>query len=171
MPPNIWLLFAQVGPFLLGFLGICVALINQRRQLNAQMFIEFSGRFQEILRMFPTQAWLANYNPSQPMPPSSQEITDCTLYSIQFIADAYHLRKNGLISRKIWLLWERQIKRTLSGRVFQREWEKVAVEFSYDPQFLKYVKTLMRPERLPSSTAVASDALAGESAPGSTGLQ
>ena len=171
MPPNIWLLFAQVGPFVLGFLGIYVALTNQRRQLNAQMFIEFSGRFQEILRMFPTQAWLANHNPSQPMPPSSQEITDCTLYSIQFIADAYHLHKNGLISRKIWLLWERQIKRTLSGRVFQREWEKVAMEFSYDPQFLKYVKTLMSSERTPWSAAAASDALADGPAPGSTALR
>jgi len=121
--------------------------------------------------MFPTQAWLANYNPSQPMPPSSQEITDCTLYSIQFIADAYHLHKNGLISRKIWLLWERQIKRTLSGRVFQREWEKVATEFSYDPQFLKYVKTLMSSERTPWSAAAASDALGDGPAPDSTGLR
>jgi hypothetical protein len=46
--------------------------------LNVQMFIEFSGRFQNILRLFPTQAWLANRNPSQPLPPSSQEFTDCT---------------------------------------------------------------------------------------------
>jgi hypothetical protein len=28
------------------------------------MFIEVSGRFQELLRMFPTEAWLANRNPS-----------------------------------------------------------------------------------------------------------
>jgi hypothetical protein len=42
------------------------------------MFIEVSGRFQELLRMFPTEAWLANRNSSQPLPPPSQQITDCT---------------------------------------------------------------------------------------------
>jgi hypothetical protein len=62
-----------------GSVGIRVALLNQRRQLNAQMFIEFSARFQELLRMFPTDAWLANVNPSRHLPPQSQDVRD---YSI-----------------------------------------------------------------------------------------
>jgi hypothetical protein len=40
----------QMGTLIVGSVGIYVALVNQRRQLNAQMFIEFSGRFQELLR-------------------------------------------------------------------------------------------------------------------------
>src|SRR5271169_6026233 len=119
----------QVGTFVLGSVGIWVALVNQRRQLNAQMFIEFSGRFQQILRLFPTEAWLANRTPSRPLPPSTQELTDCTLYCIQFIADAYYLHKGGYISKRIWKLWEREMKRTLSGPLFEREWEKVAAEY------------------------------------------
>src|SRR5580704_5393740 len=92
----------NVGTIAVGSLGIYVALRNQHRQLNAQMFIAFSGRFQELLRLFPTEAWLANRTPSKPLPPSSQELTDCTLYTIQFIADAYHLHKGGFISKNIW---------------------------------------------------------------------
>src|SRR5580693_6705459 len=84
IPTNALVELGQIGTLVIGSVGICVALINQRRQLNAQMFIEFSGRFQDLLRLFPTEAWLANRNPSQPLPPSSQEIKDCTLYSIQF---------------------------------------------------------------------------------------
>jgi len=144
MQANLFVQLGQVSPLVLGAVGIWVALLNQRRQLNAQMFVEFSGRFQDILRLFPTEAWLANRNPSQPLPPSSQELTDCTLYSIQFIADAYHLHKGGFISKNIWTLWEREFKRTLSGPVFRREWARVAVEFSDDLQFLKYIDTLMR---------------------------
>ncbi len=71
----------QLGTLVLGSVGVFVALLNQRQQLNAQMFIEFSRRFQELLRLFPTEAWLANHNPSQPIPPSSQELTDCTLFT------------------------------------------------------------------------------------------
>ena len=159
----------EVGTLLIGSIGICVALVNQRRQLNAQMFIEFSGRFQNILRLFPTEAWLANRNPSQPLPEPSQELTDCTLYCMQFISDAYYLHKGAYISKQIWRLWEREIQRTLSGPVFQREWMGVAAEFAHDREFLHYIDTLMRckPPRTP--IAALSDPSAGESAPGSTG--
>lgn len=133
----------QWGTLVVGSVGICVALINQRRQLNAQMFIEFSGRFQELLRLFPTDAWLANRDPTQPLPPASQELTDCTLYCLQFIADVYFLHKSGYISKKLWMLWEREIKRTLRGRVFQREWHGVAAEFAASREFLHYITTLM----------------------------
>ncbi len=161
--------FGQVGTLVIGSVGICVALINQRRQLNAQMFIEFSGRFQNILRLFPTEAWLANRNPSQPMPAPSQELTDCTLYCVQFISDAYHLHKGAYISKTIWRLWEREIQRTLSGPVFQREWAGVATEFAHDREFLHYIDTLMRGKRPRTLTATLSDPAAGGSAPGSTG--
>src|SRR5271168_2113820 len=139
LPADVWVQFGQAGTLVIGTVGICVALLNQRRQLNAQMFIEFSGRFQDILRLFPTEAWLANRNPFKPLPPPSQELTDCTLYCIQFIADAYHLHKGRYISHNLWVLWEREIKRTLTGPVFQREWAGVAAEFAHDREFLNYI--------------------------------
>jgi hypothetical protein len=150
MPADTFVQLGQVGTLVIGSLGIWVALVNQRRQLNAQMFIEFSGRFQEILRMFPTEAWLANRNPTQPLPPSSQELTVCTLYCLQFIADAYYLHKGAYISKKIWRLWEREIQRTLSGPVFRREWAGVAAEFDHDRQFIQYIDRLMC-RKLPQS--------------------
>jgi hypothetical protein len=133
----------QVGTLVVGSLGILVALRTQSRQLNAQMFIEFSSRFQDLLRLFPTQAWLANRSPSQPLPPSSQELTDCTLYTIQFIADLYFLHEGGYISKNMWKLLEREIKATLSGRVFQREWQGVSAEFAHSKEFVQYVNTMM----------------------------
>ena len=129
----------QWGTLFVGGVGIGVALINQRRQLNAQMFIEFSKRFEELLRLFPTEAWLANRRPGQKLPPPSKEITECTLYCIQFVADVYHLHRAGYISNRLWRLWEREIKRTLKGPLFVREWSTVAVEFSHDKDFLDYM--------------------------------
>jgi len=38
------------------------------------MFVEFSKRFEDLLRLFPTEAWLANRNPAQPLPSSSPEL-------------------------------------------------------------------------------------------------
>ena len=169
MASEILVQLGQVGTLVIGSVGICVALVNQRRQLNAQMFIEFSGRFQNILRLFPTEAWLANRNPSQPLPEPSQELTDCTLYCIQFISDAYYLHKGAYISKQIWRLWEREIQRTLSGPVFQREWEGVAAEFAHDREFLHYINTLMRSKRPRKPTAAPSDPSAAGSVPSSKG--
>jgi len=129
----------QWGTLCVGGVGIGVALINQRRQLNAQMFIEFSKRFEELLRLFPTEAWLANRRSDRELPPPSKEITDCTLYCLQFVADVYHLHKAGYISNRLWSLWEREIKRTLKGPVFVREWNAVEAEFSHDTEFLDYI--------------------------------
>src|SRR5271165_2648800 len=169
MQADIWVQLGQLGTLVIGSVGICVALVNQHRQLNAQMFIEFSGRFQELLRLFPTEAWLANRNPSQPLPPPSQELTDCTLYCIQFIADAYHLHKGAYISKQIWRLWEREIQRTLTGPVFQREWVGVAAEFAHDHEFIHYIDSLMRSKRARTPIVALCDLSDGGSAPGSTG--
>ena len=144
VPADILVQLGQAGTLVLGSLGVWVALQNQRRQLNAQMFIEFSGRFEELLRLFPTDAWLANRNPSRPLPPVSREVTECTLYCLQFIADVYHLQKAGYISKHMWRLWERAIESTLTGPVFQREWERLTPEFAYNREFLQYINRLMR---------------------------
>jgi hypothetical protein len=151
----------QVGTLILGSLGVWVAMFNQRRQLNAQMFIEVSGRFQELLRLFPTEAWLANRNPSQPLPPSSHEITDCTLYCFQLVADVYQVHQGGYISKKLWNAWEREIKHILEGRIFRREWESLAVEFSHNAEFLDYINALMATKPKISAAPAPSDPLAG----------
>jgi hypothetical protein len=139
----------QAGTVVVGSIGVFVALRNQHRQLNAQMFIEFSGRFQDLLRLFPTEVWLANRDSSQPMPPSSKAITDCTFYAVQFIADVYHLHKGGYISTNLWRLWEREIRSTLRGRVFQREWKNLSVEFAHSTEFVSYIDAIMncRPQQ------------------------
>jgi hypothetical protein len=146
LPVDILIQCSQVGTLVLGSLGVWVALQNQQRQLNAQMFITVSGRFQELLRLFPTEAWLANRNVNQPIPPRSQEITDSTLYCLQLIADVYHLRQGRYVSNKLWHAWEREIKHTLEGRIFRREWEWLEIEFSHNDEFLKYINELMKPD-------------------------
>src|SRR3984893_2799870 len=51
MSPNLLVQLGQVGTLVIGSVGIAVALLNQRRQLNAQMFIEFSGSQMTVSEM------------------------------------------------------------------------------------------------------------------------
>ena len=144
---------ASGGTIAIGAVGILVALRNQHRQLNAQMYVEFSGRFQQLLRSFPTEALLANADPSHPMPAPSREVTEYTLYAFQFASDIYYLHQCGYLSANLWKLWDRAIKKTLSGRVFRREWETLSADFIYSPHFVEYINTTMdsTPPRLKSA--------------------
>ena len=140
------------GTIAVGAIGIFIALRNHHRQLNAQMYVEFSARFQELLRSFPTDAWLANADSSQPLPAPNREVTECTLYVMQFLADIYYLHKGKYLSANLWKLWERGIKKTLGGRVFRREWETLSTEFAYSPDFVEYINTTMRSTELRQGT-------------------
>jgi hypothetical protein len=146
LPLNFLVQISQVGTLILACLGVWVAIITQRRQLNAQLFIEMRGRFQQLLRTFPSEAWLANGNPAHPLPESSREITDCTFYCLQLIADVYQLRRGGYVSARLWNVWEGEIRHTVQGRIFQREWEGLHVEFLHNPDFLSYINLLMTPK-------------------------
>jgi hypothetical protein len=136
-------LFIHFGTLLVGGLGIAVALHNQTRQLKAQTYIEYSRRFEELLRLFPAEAWLANRNPSRPLPPPDREITACTLHCIQFVADVYYMHESGYISRRLWKLCEREMGRTLKGPLFRREWSVIADDFAHDPELFAYLSTLI----------------------------
>lgn len=149
-------LFGSAGTIAVGTIGILVALRNQRRQLHTQMYIELSKGFQEMLRSFPTEAWLANTNPSRPMPSPSREVTECTLYALQFVADVYYLHKGGYLSAHLWKLFERALQRTLGGRIFQREWESLSAEFSYSPEFVHYIDVTIHPKHLPHNSPASS---------------
>ena len=134
----------NAGTILIGGMGIFVALRSEQRQLNAQTFLEVSGRFQELLRLFPTEAWLANRNPAHPIPAPSQEITDCTLYALQFASDVYYLRRGGYIPKRLWSVWERAMRKIVTGPVFRREWPGLAAEFAHTVEFAGYINTALR---------------------------
>ena len=50
---------------------------NKLHGLNAQVF-EFQKRFQELLRLFPTETWLADRDLFKPYAAVRQELSDCT---------------------------------------------------------------------------------------------
>ena len=57
MNSEIFLHLAQIGTILIGLTGVAVTLRSHRRQLHAQMFVEFSSRLHQVLRTLPTHTW------------------------------------------------------------------------------------------------------------------
>src|SRR5580692_1660465 len=101
---------------------------------------------------------------SKPAPaPRTREITDCTFYCFQLISDVYHVHEGKYISKSLWNAWEREIKHILAGRIFRREWEVLALEFSHNDEFLRYINGLMPPDGLIGSVPEPCDPSVAES--------
>ncbi len=134
---------AQFGTILIGFLGLAVALRSHRRQLNAQMFIEFSSRFQYVLGALPAEAWISSGDPARPLPPPSEELTKNCLQWFHLLANLYHLHRKGYISQDLWRPAQLGIKRVLESRLLQREWSVIESAFAYHPDYCRYVQAFI----------------------------
>jgi len=134
-----WIQLAQLSTILVGSLGIAVAMRSHRRQMNAQMFIEFSARFQSVLRAMPTEAWTGD-DGRRALPPPSEEMTRLSLQWFHLIGILYHLHKTGYISRDLWRPSQLGIKRMLEHPLFQREWLAVEPAFSHLPEYCRYIR-------------------------------
>ncbi len=135
-----FLQIAQLSTILIGFLGVAVTLRSHRRQMHAQMFIEFSARFHDVLRTLPSQTWTGA---DEPVPPPTEDLTRSCLQCFHVIAEVYLLYRRGYISQDLWRPWERGMRRTMQTPLMQREWLAVEGAFSHVPELRRYMRALV----------------------------
>ncbi|HXK03398.1 MAG TPA: hypothetical protein VMS37_13410 [Verrucomicrobiae bacterium] len=136
----------QVVPactILIGFLGVAVSLRSHRRQMYAQMYIEFSARFHDVLRTLPAQFWMSPGAEGQQMPPRNEELTKCCVQCFHIIADLYYLNRGGYITPGLWRPWRRAIKRAMQRPIMKREWLAVESNFDHDPDLCRFMRLLI----------------------------
>jgi len=143
MSSQTFLQCAQLCTILVGSLGVAVALRSHRRQMHAQMYIEFSSRLNALLRRLPAQTWMANTGVADEIPPRSEDLTKACFESLHIIADLYHLHQHGYVAPELWQSWRRGIKRALHGPVLQREWFVIEAAFDHNPEFCIFVRRMM----------------------------
>jgi hypothetical protein len=141
MTTDTWIQFAQLSTILVGSLGIAVAMRSHRRQINAQMFIEFSARFQHVLQTMPVDAWIPNGR--QTLPARSEDLTMSSLQLFHLVANLFHLQKHGYISRDLWRPAQLAIKQMLQDQLFQREWFALEPAFHHTPDYCRYVRRII----------------------------
>ena len=112
---------------------------SYNRQMTAQVFIEYTKRFDEIMQSFPPNAWGARLNSGESTPEDSNEISASALRYLNLCAEEYFLYKSGYLSKHVWGIWEAELKRTLRTPLYIREWKRLGNEFQAYPDFLSYV--------------------------------
>jgi hypothetical protein len=121
------------------FAGLLVAIFVYKRQTNAQIFMEYTRRYEEVMGGLPSHARTARTNSGAVVPPSSDELTYQMLRYLNLCSEEFYLRKRGYLAAEIWGIWEGELRRTLATPLLRREWTTLRQEFASYPEFQRYV--------------------------------
>jgi hypothetical protein len=133
---------AQVGTSISILLGVVTFVFGVRvykRQMNAQLFVEYTGRFEEIMKSFPENSWTARLNAAN-LPDPSEALSLSVLKHLNLCSEEFYLFKRRYLSADVWRIWEGEIKRTLATPLFVREWRTLKTEFASYPEFRSFVE-------------------------------
>jgi hypothetical protein len=119
-------------------------IISYRNQMHAQLFLEFTKRFEEVMQSFPKSAWSARLDIEGKPPAKSKELSLSVLRYLNLCGEEYYLYKKGWLNKGIWKIWEGELIRTLRTPLFIREWEALSSEFEAYPAFKKYVDSIQQ---------------------------
>jgi hypothetical protein len=147
--------YGSLWTLILGVVSLAFAVRNYRRQVNAQIFFEIAGRYQDLLRSFPLQEWVTRFNSNDEAPLSTPEVTSGVLRYLATVHFAFILHDLRYLSKDLWKLLQAEHYRTLATPLFVREWNTLRAEFSFFPTFLGYVDSVQRgPARLDPDPAI-----------------
>lgn len=119
------------------------ATIN-RKQMNMQIFLTYTDRFDKIMQCFPDNAFQSRYGLDDTLPPESKALTLAVIKYLNMVSEEYYLHKRDYLDTAIWHIWESEIKRTLCSPLIRREWPKVVCEFVAFDTFARYVQSVQK---------------------------
>lgn len=115
-----------------------------RSQMNAQLLLEYTKRFDKIMESFPNSPNKTMFFTNGAVREESDEITTVVFRYLNMCFEEYYLFKNGYLSKKIWSIWEAKMIRTINSPLVRREWTKLRVEFSTYSDFSKYIDNIQK---------------------------
>ena len=127
-----------------GVVGLFHGARVHKNQMNAQLFVEYTKRYETIMASFPSNALNVRMDMHGELPPQSAELTLALLQYLNLTSEEFYLHEQKYLSKNIWSIWESELKRTLRSQLVRREWISLKKEFESYPKFIEYVEDTMR---------------------------
>ena len=77
--------------------GLIVGIRVYRRQMNAQVFIEYTKRYEKVLSSFPEVAQKVRFDLTGEPPAPNEEITKAVLRYLNLCSEEFYLYKQGYL--------------------------------------------------------------------------
>jgi hypothetical protein len=114
---------------------------NYHRQMNAQVFMNYTERYERILSEFPDDARDARFN-VKVLPSPSPRLRLCVLKYLNLCSEEFYLMRNGYLDKTLWRIWEGDLTRMIGTPLLEREWQSLRPEFESHQEFLRYVDAI-----------------------------
>jgi len=128
---------------IVAFFTLLNAIRTFRRQMNAQIFIKYTERYEHVLEQFPEDALVARFD-ARVLPPPNPQLRLCVLKYLNLCSEEYYLTTHGYLAESLWRIWESDLKRIIASPLVQREWPLLRTEFLSHREFLEYVERVQR---------------------------
>ncbi len=94
-------------------------------QIRAQMFSEYTRRYNEIILNMPSESSDGTNEPS------ADAMKYLRLY-FDLCSEEYHLWKRGMIEAEVWEMWEEGMQNAMKSPLYSKAWEKLRGEYNGD---------------------------------------
>jgi hypothetical protein len=136
--------FATPVSVVVGFASLLNTLRVQKRQANAQVFLAYTGRYDDIMRSFPANALEARIGSTAEPPAATPEVRVAALRYLNLCSEEFHLFRCRCLEPAVWKMWKSELLRTLRTPLFRREWEALRGEFEAYAEFREFVDAAQR---------------------------
>jgi len=112
------------------------------RQMNAQLFLEFTKRYDEV--MSPLRSAGLHGDLSSDESADNADFDHVLLRYLNLCSEEFCLYTNHFMSKRIWIIWEAGISRTIRSRNVLSRWATLKAEFVSFPAFVAWIDSLQR---------------------------
>lgn len=138
--------FAGVSA-VLAILALGRAASIYKRQTNAQILLECSRRYDEIVATCDKDAWWKRLD--DPPPPEGESTTRSVLRYLNLWHLEYYLWREEYFSERVWVTWGKMFAATLRTPLFNREWPRLKPDFVNDREFTDLIEEVRITGRWP----------------------
>ncbi len=119
---------------LIAVLALAVALWTFRQGAELNAFLEFTERYENIMRELPHEARIAT-----DWGPDVDSDFAIRLRYLNLCSEEFYLKKQRLLSGRVWGIWNAEMASTLASQPYREAWHRLRAQFSSYPEFSAFV--------------------------------
>ena len=131
--------YATLASIVIAAFGVWWAVKTYRGQMNAQLFLAFTDRYEGLMRDAPPEFRKWRLNIDATPAELTQDVRASILAYLNLCSEEYYLWRNGYLDHAIWRIWNDELERTLRSDLVKKEWPNLKAEFQSYGHFCDFV--------------------------------
>ena len=140
--------YATLWSLIVASVSVAFAIFSHRRQINASIYLDLTQRLHKLYRAIPSERRVAHLAGKRDPDLEGDEVSAIIVADFLHLMNAaFTLKQTGYFSGRLWQALNKEAERGLRLPVFREQWTRAQLEFTHNPEFLKYVERVQHKSR------------------------